>query len=648
MDWHALFEPEETVGRLWNRLVGERATLPRFPEAAVEFAAVRRSLGVLFRGLGGLPAIDVKAADESVSHHRLSWRQRLARDDERVTLARLTGDSLLMPAEIALFPEPDLNRSLYLWLAGWAVAAADHPPRRRRDPLMADLERLRAVRVTTAAVEARFPGLAARGRTLAAATLAARPDRSLPKLEREVEGIVRALLGEAAEAAPGSLLARVLDAEAPLAGLVASPDYKPFLPVALWGEVDPASASGARRPSDGDEEASADSPPAEGEKKTRRAKRRESDQIERPDAFFMHRFDKILSWAEFLNLHRDVEDDEEDQAKKAADDHDEMGLAQSKRKAATRLAFDLDLAPEEVAGDRLAGRFTYPEWDCRKGVYLPDHTVVLAGPADPAAEGTWTLDATARRRIREVKRRFEALTAGRTRHRAQVDGAELDIDAVVRAAADLAACGEGSDRVFEQVRTTARDLAVTVLVDVSRSTESWADDRPVIAVEKEALIAFAEGLTALGDAHELLAFSSLKRSRVRVQTLKAFDEPYGATVKARIGGLRPGHYTRLGAAIRHATVGLAARPNRRRLLIVLTDGKPNDLDHYEGRFGIEDSRKAVEEARAAGCSVFGITVDKEARAYIPRLFGANGFAVIGRPSKLLEALPVLYRHVVGA
>ena len=648
MDWHALFEPEETVGRLWNRLVGERATLPRFPEAAVEFAAVRRSLGVLFRGLGGLPAIDVKAADESVSHHRLSWRQRLARDDERVTLARLTGDSLLMPAEIALFPEPDVNRSLYLWLAGWAVAAADHPPRRRRDPLMADLERLRAVRATTAAVEARFPGLAARGRTLAAATLAARPDRSLPKLEREVEGIVRALLGEAAEAAPGSLLARVLDAEAPLAGLVASPDYKPFLPVALWGEVDPASASGARRPSDGDEEASADSPPAEGEKKTRRAKRRESDQIERPDAFFMHRFDKILSWAEFLNLHRDVEDDEEDQARKAADDHDEMGLAQSKRKAATRLAFDLDLAPEEVAGDRLAGRFTYPEWDCRKGVYLPDHTVVLAGPADPAAEGTWTLDATARRRIREVKRRFEALTAGRTRHRAQVDGAELDIDAVVRAAADLAACGEGSDRVFEQVRTTARDLAVTVLVDVSRSTESWADDRPVIAVEKEALIAFAEGLTALGDAHELLAFSSLKRSRVRVQTLKAFDEPYGATVKARIGGLRPGHYTRLGAAIRHATVGLAARPNRRRLLIVLTDGKPNDLDHYEGRFGIEDSRKAVEEARAAGCSVFGITVDKEARAYIPRLFGANGFAVIGRPSKLLEALPVLYRHVVGA
>ncbi len=319
-----------------------------------------------------------------------------------------------------------------------------------------------------------------------------------------------------------------------------------------------------------------------------------------------------------------------------------------KKTAATKLAFDLDLAPEEVARDRLAGRHVYPEWDCRKAVYLPDHTSVLAGLAEPGVEGSWKLDAGARRRVREVKRRFEALTAGRVRHRAQVDGAELDIDAVVRATADLRACGEGSDRVFEQIRTTDRDLAVTVLVDTSRSTESYADDRPVIEVEKEALIAFTEGLTAIGDSHEILSFSSLKRSRVRVETLKTFEEPLSPLVRARIGAMRPGHYTRLGAAIRHATVGLAKRPNRRRLLIVLTDGKPNDLDHYEGRFGIEDSRKAIEEARALGCSVFGITVDKEARAYIPRIFGANGFAVIGRPSKLAEALPVLYRHVVGA
>lgn len=647
MDWHALFEPEETVGRLWNRLVGEKATLPRHDEAAVPFAAVSRSIGVVFRGLGGLASVEIKAAEDAVSTHRLSWRQRLARDDERVTAARFTGEALLLPAEIALFPETDLNRALYLWLAGWAVAAAEVPLDKAWDPLARDVARLRhAHRATLLTVE-RFPGLARFWSMLAAATLAARPDRRLTATEAAVEAVVTHLLGRPAPTAdPLRLAELVTDASLPLDRLVAPGDYKPYLPVALWGDFDPTrTARSGERSDDGTDAGSGKSDG--GEKKSRRAKRKKSDQVERPDAFFMHRFDKILSWAEFLNLHRDVEDDEEEQAKKAMDDQDEIGLARITKKAATKLAFDLDLAPEEVAGDRLAGRHTYPEWDCRKGVYLPDHTSVLAGLAEPAAEGTWKLDAGARRRIREVKRRFEALTAGRVRHRAQVDGAELDVDAVVRSTADLRACGEGSDRVFEQVRTTERDLAVTVLVDTSRSTESYADDRPVIEVEKEALIAFTEGLTAIGDAHEILSFSSLKRSRVRVETLKTFEEPLSATVKARIGAMRPGHYTRLGAAIRHATVGLAKRPNRRRLLIVLTDGKPNDLDHYEGRFGIEDSRKAIEEARAQGCSVFGITVDKEARAYIPRIFGANGFAVIGRPGKLAEALPVLYRHVVG-
>lgn len=648
MDWHALFEPEETVGRLWNRFVGERATLPHHAEAAVPFAAVSRSIGIVFRGLGGLASVEIKPAENEVSTHRLSWRQRLGRDDERVAGARFTGEALFLPAEIGLFPDADLNRALYLWLAGWAVAAAEVPLHLPRDPLARDVARLRHAHAATRLAVSRFPGLARRWRELAAATLAARPERSLPPVERAVEAVVGHLLGRPAPIGDALRLTDlVLDPSLPLDRLEAPENYRPYLPVALWGEIDPARPARAGSREGGEEEPGSGRSEG-GERKARRAKRRESDQVDRPDAFFMHRFDKILSWAEFLNLHRDVEDDEEDQAKKAADDHDEIGLAQVKKKAATKLAFDLDLAPEEVARDRLAGRHLYPEWDCRRSLYLPDHVSVLAGLAEPGPEGAWRLDAAARRRIREVKRRFEALTAGRVRHRGQVDGAELDIDAVVRSTADLRACGEGSDRVFEQVRNTDRDLAVTVLVDTSRSTEAYADDRPVIEVEKEALIAFTEGLTAVGDAHEILTFSSLKRTRVRVETLKTFEEPLSALVRARIGAMRPGHYTRLGAAIRHATVGLAKRPNRRRLLIVVTDGKPNDLDHYEGRFGIEDSRKAIEEARALGCSVFGITVDKEARAWIPRIFGANGFAVVGRPGKLAEALPVLYRHVVGA
>ncbi len=88
------------------------------------------------------------------------------------------------------------------------------------------------------------------------------------------------------------------------------------------------------------------------------------------------------------------------------------------------------------------------------------------------------------------------------------------------------------------------------------------------------------------------------------------------------------------------------RPNTRRLLLVLSDGKPDDLDHYEGRYGIEDSRKATQEARSAGQAAFGIAVDKDARAYIPRIFGAGAHAIVNRPERLTRALPALYRQIV--
>ncbi|MGA8768776.1 MAG: VWA domain-containing protein, partial [Rhodomicrobium sp.] len=191
-----------------------------------------------------------------------------------------------------------------------------------------------------------------------------------------------------------------------------------------------------------------------------------------------------------------------------------------------------------------------------------------------------------------------------------------------------------------------RDLAVAALIDVSRSTEAFVGERAVIDVEKEALIALSEGLAACQDDFALYAFSSLRRDRVWVTTLKDFKEPNGPAIRARIGCLTPGHYTRLGGAIRHVSSCLAKRENSLRLLLVISDGKPNDLDHYEGRYGIEDSRKAIFEARAQGQAVFGIAVDKDAGAYIPRIFGAGAYAIVSKPGRLTNALPYLYRQMV--
>ncbi|MDO9524066.1 MAG: VWA domain-containing protein, partial [Gemmobacter sp.] len=186
---------------------------------------------------------------------------------------------------------------------------------------------------------------------------------------------------------------------------------------------------------------------------------------------------------------------------------------------------------------------------------------------------------------------------------------------------------------------------VAVLMDCSRSTESVVGTRSIIDTMREALAALAGGIDAAGDRLAIWGFSSLMRDRVFLTRCKAFDDRMTPDLTARIGSLHPGHYTRLGAAIRHATAQLATEPSTRKLLLVLTDGKPNDLDHYEGIHGIEDSHMAVREARHAGQSVHGVIVDADGQDWFARIFGRAGFTLLPDPARLGRALPDIYRSL---
>lgn len=637
----SLLEPEEAVGRWWHQFAGDRDSFPHFPEAAVSLSEIERELHVFFRGLGGGHGIEIKVADAPQSRHRLGFWQRLGRESERISRASFNGERFLLPDRIDLLPDAELNRRLYFWLSAWTVASTAIPLEMSVDPLAADLFRLRhAIRAQDLALS-QFPGLKRHHSGLREAILNIRPPRKLPRAEADVENAIRALLGDGQASSP--FVGVILGRDKP--EVTAPRDYRPYLPLALWGDVETAGVSGSQE--DPDDEDRGSGKEAGGDRKTRRAKRQNADQINRQNGLVIHRFDKILSWAEFMNLHRDTEDDEENQARKASEDHDELGVAQIRKRAATKLKFDLDLSPKDVIAEELSDRYVYPEWDYRSNRYLPRNVRVLAriGDSAPGQEGAG-LSAETKRRIRHVRRQFEALRPKRQLLRAQLDGSEYDIDGLVRSQIDLHATGEPGDRIYIQARAEMRDLAVAALIDVSRSTEAFVGERAVIDVEKEALIALSEGLAACQDDFALYAFSSLRRDRVWVTTLKDFKEPNGPAIRARIGCLTPGHYTRLGGAIRHVSSCLAKRENSLRLLLVISDGKPNDLDHYEGRYGIEDSRKAIFEARAQGQAVFGIAVDKDAGAYIPRIFGAGAYAIVSKPGRLTNALPYLYRQMV--
>ncbi len=654
----SIFEPEETIGRLWDRLISRPTDLPRWEAAAVDFADMQGRLGVFFRTLGGDPGIDLKATTPVTTTTRLGLFHRLGHDTWQVPRARIDGDTLLLPDVLDVLPERDLNRDLYYWLTAWAAAVQGEWPRPARDPLQADIEALRFARRSVQRTLSLAPGLGARHARLCRAVLDVRPARRLPPAEAAVEAAIRWLLQEGAQGARAEVpaenpvLAAVLDEDAPLADLMAPPKYRPFLPVPLWGDALPRPERTCS-PERGDAGEGAGRQDEEAPDRSYRGRRRRADETEKKDPLILNRFEHILALAEFFNLDRLVDDeDSEENARKARDGLDEIALVDVRKKPKTKLRFDLDLSPEDIEAERLAAEYVYPEWDYRKRDYLPDHCRVLVRTADEAkvadtgARAPWRPDAATRRRIRAVKRQFEALRPRREILRRQMDGTDFDTDALVRSITDLAAHGEGSDRVYLQAREISRDLAVAVLFDTSRSTESWVEGRQVIDIAREALTALTEGLAACGDDHAIYAFSSIRRKRVHVNVIKDFDEPRSSAVHSRIAALRPGFYTRLGAAIRHVTQVLKARPNARRLLLVITDGKPNDLDHYEGRYGVEDTARAIMEARREGLRVFGVTIDSKAQAYFPYIFGRNAYAIVSRPARLTAALPRLYRHLV--
>lgn len=619
-----LMEPEETVGKLYHDMAQGIGAVVHYPEAGVELASLRTSLCVLYRALGGPAGVEVSEVPALLVQHRRSLRRRLATERDKTYTPVFDGSALRLPPVIDHFDDPALNRAAYFWLTALAATVdPDQPlPDPELDPLVFDAAQIAANAQASARAHHMCPGLRPAYAAMAALALAQRPQHALSSAEAGVEVAIAAQLsGNAADLAPG----------------MAPRGYMPFFPVPIWLRfAAPAAGSAAH------DAAESDSPPPTTATLTKRklGLRKDRGEANRKDSFIMHRFESILSWVESMNLNRSVDDDDEN-AQKAADDQDNITLSKVDQRTATRLRLHLDLSPADADHEALAGIFTYPEWNHRSRSYMKDHCRVLDAPPQPTAE----VFAPDPRRIREVRRQFEALLPRRILRPRQIDGPELDLDALIASRAEIAATGRGSDRIWQATRQIERDLAVAFLIDTSRSTEAAVGDTSVIAVARDTLAALAAGMDAAGDRFGIWGFSSLRRDRVFLTRCKGFDMPMSPQITANIGALRPSHYTRLGAAIRHVSAQLAQETAARKLLIVLTDGKPNDLDHYEGQHGIEDSHMAVREARRAGQTLHGVIVDEDGQNWFARIFGRGGFSLLPNPARLTRALPDIYRHL---
>lgn len=300
--------------------------------------------------------------------------------------------------------------------------------------------------------------------------------------------------------------------------------------------------------------------------------------------------------------------------------------------------------------DEVAGIIHYPEWDWRSAAYRDPGTTVLLSPVSSGPQ-KWVDDTLASRRgmLDEIRRRFELLRPQRVQKRQQLDGEDIDLEACIGNHIERRAGLSPNLRVFQTQRHSRRNMAILLLVDVSGSTDGWiAPGRRVIDVEREALLLVCMALNGLSEPYSVIAFSGEGPQAVVVRAVKRFNQRYDDAVAQRIAGLEPEHYTRAGAAIRHASMLLMCQSVEHRLLIVLSDGKPNDIDDYEGRYGVEDTRQAITEAKLQGISPFCLTVDRQAAHYLPAIFGRGCYAMLPR-SELLPTvlLDWLRKLVIG-
>ena len=300
----------------------------------------------------------------------------------------------------------------------------------------------------------------------------------------------------------------------------------------------------------------------------------------------------------------------------------------------TNTAMQLRRAVSEKRG------IVYPEWDYRAQAYRDPGATILVLP-NLLGTQDW-VDSTLKQHrslLNQIRRNFEMLSAKRVTRRKQLDGDDIDVNAWIDSYADFRAGGALSDALYQTRRTADRNLAIILLIDVSGSTDSWvAANRRIIDVAREALLLVCVALESMGEPYAVHAFSGEGPDTVIVRELKNFEESFNNDIALRISALEPERYTRAGAAIRHVSNALMQQPATHRLLLLLSDGKPNDKDDYQGQYGVEDMRQAVTEATLQGISAFCLTIDSQAPSYLPRIFGVQHYALLPRPELLPTAL----------
>lgn len=319
--------------------------------------------------------------------------------------------------------------------------------------------------------------------------------------------------------------------------------------------------------------------------------------------------------------------------------------------------FFRDGDPDGVSLNQLEGRepvsdpYHYHEWDYQIQLHRPDWTSVYERrqpKGDPAE-----IDALLQEykpvasRIRQIVDMLRP--SGVVRQRKLEDGDEIDINAAVDAMVSLRAGLSPDPRITMRNMLNQRDLCVVLLLDLSESTnEKVSDsDKTVLQLTREACALVTVAIEGIGDPFAIHGFASDGRHDVQYYRFKDFDQKFGDEAKGRLAGMQGGLSTRMGAAMRHAGRHLLGQPERHKLVLLVTDGEPADIDERDPQHLRHDTKKAVEELHTRGITTYCLTLDPHADEYVQRIFGINNYTVIDHVQRLPEKLPTLFASLTS-
>ncbi len=591
---HYWLELEESMGKVWDKYLNRK--VHKFDEEArVNFEDISNTLSIFHRLLGGEKAKELRVTDKRTLEISRTLLEKLSFLGKEFFLTWQDDNSLYLPASLAYFSTKQENEMLYYWLVAMAIAVDKN-----------DANILYQNKKASEYLVQKYSGFKLFY------------EKAIEELTHKYEELsyLKSLQTQSEE--------DLIDAH----------------PSPLWIYPSALTLKKAKNGESDEEEPTRNEGDEKAEELQMKKQTEQIDDKHETDGFLAFLPESLMSIFEQVNVDRCEDDSFDEDALYHAEDLDEITIGQKQANLSARIKMDLELQVDETIIYPLGKGHFVDEWDYKKGDYLKNYARIL--PHVTMNVVPIPLPTRLTKTVRKIHRELDLLKLDRIKNDKLPYGDEINMDSWIEYTSHQDKSMH-HQKFYTTYERKTRDMATLLLADISLSTEGGiTQDIRIIDVIKDSLMVFSEALEKLEDKFAIYTFSSLQNKKVYFHIIKNFKDKYNDLIRGRIDTIKSEYYTRMGAAIREATKILDKQQSANKLLLIVSDGKPNDEDRYDGRYGIEDTKKAIEEIKKKGITPFCITVDLDAKEYLAYLFGRDGYAVVRDGQKLPKILTDVY------